>query len=251
MLKALKKQARSTVLKNYKSIFPLVLLYGIFSAIKFTILDYWSCIFFFQGAYMLLLPALIVVSIIIIPILGALFFKSGVLLENGDKISFSSLKSFLSKENIKKIILINLFPSIIDLISAVFRYYKSSFESAALYNILNIAILTVVFFANYKFFICNYCFALNEKTVKETLKVSFNTMHSKFFKFLKYDLSFILWYLLFFATIIVVGIISKQFKIDTFLTNLLLRSYLGIALYYLPYRFMVDFQYAKKLLSDE
>lgn len=254
MLKQLKSQARRMVAKNYKSIFSLMFLYEMFSVISVWIFNFGMYKIFWHEINgllsFLLIILLLLIKIVFIPIITVSFFRLGILFESNNKLSLSTIKSFLTRKNILNIVLINLIPNIFNLPYSFLKFFKQMFNDTIVYSIFAFALIAITFFIEYKFFICNYYFALNYKSAWETLNSSFKTMHNKLLKYIYYECSFIVWFIVF----IVIGcfalIVSNKLGIDIKYIQLGVPSWFGFMLYYRPYKFLVDLLYSKRMLSD-
>ena len=102
MLKQLKSQARRMVAKNYKLIFSLMFLYEMFSVISVWIFNFGMHKIFWHEINdllsFLLIVLLLLIKIIFIPIITVSFFRLGILFETNNKLSLSTIKSFLTRE---------------------------------------------------------------------------------------------------------------------------------------------------------
>ena len=198
----------------------------------------------------LLIILLLLIKIVFIPIITVSFFRLGILFESNNKLSLSTIKSFLTRKNILNIVLINLIPNIFNLSYSFLKFFKQMFNDTIVYSIFAFALIAITFFIEHKFFICNYYFALNYKSAWETLNSSFKTMHNKLLKYIYYECSFIVWFIVF----IVIGcfalIVSNKLGIDIKYIQLGVPSWFGFMLYYRPYKFLVDLLYSKRMLSD-
>ena len=177
MLKQLKSQARRMVAKNYKSIFSLMFLYEIFSVISVWIFNFGIYKIFWHEINnlfsFLLIILLLLIKIVFIPIITVSFFRLGILFETNNKLSLSTIKSFLTRKNILNIVLINLIPNIFNLSYSFLKFFKQMFNDTIVYSLFAFALIAITFLIEYKFFICNYYFALNYKSAWETLNSSF------------------------------------------------------------------------------
>lgn len=248
----IKTQSRNLVLNKYKFFIVPILLYELFSVIIISILNFgFSKIF--SGEINYLLSALLIflwllIELLVLPVLVMTYFKICIFITEDKKSTFSVIKSLLTRRNILNIVLISLIPNIFKILNSLIKFFKNYYDDTEVYYSLSFILLIIIFIIQYKFFICNYFFALHQSSVKETLKVSFNTMNGVFVKYIIYELSFILWNLL----IIIIGLaaiyISKIFNIELKYLQLAIPSGFGVMFYYRPYKFLVDLLYAKKLL---
>ena len=250
MFKNIKLQARNVVSKKYRSFFPVVLLYEFAGIINLCLWNFgFDQIFsnesnFLQTSIFVFLC--IFIQFLVLPVLVIAIFKIGVCLTQG---SSFEIKLLLSFNNVLKIVLINLAPNIFLVLNSLLKCFKRYFDESIFYFLIFFTLQTIIYIIKYKFFVCNYYFAANESSVKETLTLSFNAIKGMFFRYIVYDFSFILWDLsiiMLFFLMSILNILHPSFKYLQFL----IPSGFGIMFYYRPYRFIVDLLFSKNLLSN-
>ena len=247
MFKDIKLQSKTNVLKNYKNIFLPVLLYEIFLSLAISIFD----IGFFNGNYflksLLLFILLISIDFVVLPIIVIIYYKISICILDNKKVNINEVTPFLKFNNILKITAVSFVPNLINFSYSLVKYFKAEFNSVLFYYLLVFILLTVRYYVEYKFFICNYSLVLMNSSSKEILNFSFKTMKHKMLNYIKYDISFILWYLV----ITIIGIIGvfilKLVNIEATQFRFAISSVFGVMLFYRPYRFFSDLLYAKKL----
>lgn len=251
MFKAIKKQARQSLIKNYGQFLLPVALYELLAATAYIVLG--RVLWDWAPLDTMILSGILwlAIQLVVLPVLVAVFFRVGICVTEGRKASLSDVKSFLSRDNIFKIVAISLVPTLLNLINTVFRTYEDSFDSAIVFYLISFSILAVETFVGYKFFICNYHFAKNEGSVKETLKASFGTMKGRFFKYILYLLSFILWDLLSFAVAYIGSTVFKALGIHGLLFDFGWSSFFGFMFFYRPFTNLANLLYAKQLCEAD
>ena len=247
MFKSIKKQARQSLIKNYGQFLLPIALYELLAATAYTVLG--NVLWDLAPLDTTILSGFLwlAIQLVVLPVLVAVFFRIGVCVTEGGKASLFDIKSFLSRSNIFKIVTISLVPALLNLIGTVFRTYEDSFDNAIVFYLISFSILAAETFVGYKFFICNYHFAKNEGSVKETLKASFGTMKGRFFKYILYLLSFILWDFLSFAVAYIGSKIFKALCIYGFLYDFGFTSFFGFMFFYRPFTQLANLLYAKQL----
>lgn len=247
MFKPLKKQARQSLIKNYGQFLLPVALYELLAATAYSVLG--NVLWDLAPLDTTILSGVLwlAIQLVALPVLIAVFFRIGICVTEERKASLSEVKSFLSLSNIFKIVTISLVPTLLNLIGTVFRTYENSFDNAIVFYLISFSILAAETFVGYKFFICNYHFAKNEGSVKETLQASFGTMKGRFLKYYLYGLSFILWDLLSFAVAYIGSTIFKALCIYGFLYDFGFTSFFGFMFFYRPFTQLANLLYAKQL----
>lgn len=251
MFKAIKKQARQSLIKNYGQFLLPVALYELLAATAYIVLG--RVLWDWAPLDTMILSGVLwlAIQLVVLPVLVAVFFRVGICVTEGRKASLSDVKSFLSRDNIFKIVAISLVPTLLNLIGTVFRTYEDSFDSAIVFYLISFSILAAETFVGYKFFICNYHFAKNEGSVKETLKASFGTMKGRFLKYYLYGLSFILWDLLSFAVAYIGSTVFKALGIHGLLFDFGWSSFFGFMFFYRPFTNLANLLYAKQLYEAD
>ena len=253
MVKKIKLQARETLFANYKSFIIPSVIFIISTFAVNIIINYftreliWSDLGEFLCGSIILLFLLF--EFVIIPVSVVLIFKVAVNTENSTDAK-NGIKELLGFSNIRKIILINFIPRLMSSFFAINRSHISALKIIDVKGTLLIVISVISFFVSYKFFACNYCFALNQTSVKQTIKSSFKIMKIKNVlpKFILLELSFILWVLLVTAIYAVLKVIlsSGNFfmpgisldKVYTPFLDAFFSIGFGINLYLIPYLYL-------------
>ena len=200
MIRKIKSQAINSLLENYSAIIiPAVIL--IFSQVAsslilncFTNLLFWNdrgdlyritVLFFF-----------VLFEFLITPLATVLIYKTAII-AGGDIAEWRNKPlKLLNAANIMKIAAINFVPRLVSLAASVNSYKVSAFNVFRLDGLSLILLSAAAFFINYKFYACNYCFALTESSVRETVAASFSFMRGNILKWMLFQLSFAGWFLL-------------------------------------------------------
>ena len=200
MIRQIKSQALNTLLENYRAIIiPAVIL--IFSKFASSlILNYFTNLFDWYdrgGLYRItVLFFFILFEFLITPLATVLIYKTAII-AGGDIAEWRNKPlKLLNAANIMKIAAINFVPRLVSLAASVNSYKVSAFNVFRLDGLSLILLSAAAFFINYKFYACNYCFALTESSVKETVAASFSIMRGNLLKWVLFPLSFAGWVLL-------------------------------------------------------
>lgn len=200
MIRQIKSQALNTLLENYRAIIiPAVIL--IFSKFASSlILNYFTNLFVWDdrgGLYRItVLFFFILFEFLITPLATVLIYKTAII-AGGDIAEWRNKPlKLLNAANIMKIAAVNFIPRLVSLAASVNGYKVSAFNVFRLDGLSLILLSAAAFFINYKFYACNYCFALTESSVKETVAASFSIMRGNLLKWVLFQLSFAGWFLL-------------------------------------------------------
>ncbi len=200
MIRQIKSQALNTLLENYRAIIiPAVIL--IFSKFASSlILNYFTNLFDWNdrgGLYRItVLFFFILFEFLITPLATVLIYKTAII-AGGDIAEWRNKPlKLLNAANIMKIAAINFVPRLVSLAASVNGYKVSAVNVFRLDGLSLILLSAAAFFINYKFYACNYCFALTESSVKETVAASFSIMRGNLLKWVLFPLSFAGWVLL-------------------------------------------------------
>lgn len=200
MIRKIKSQAINSLLENYRAIIiPAVIL--IFSKFASSlILNYFTNLFVWDdrgGLYRItVLFFFILFEFLITPLATVLIYKTAII-AGGDIAEWRNKPlKLLNAANIMKIAAINFVPRLVSLAASVNSYKVSAFNVFRLDGLSLILLSAAAFFINYKFYACNYCFALTESSVRKTVAASFSIMRGNFLKWVLFQLSFVGWFLL-------------------------------------------------------
>ncbi len=200
MIRQIKSQALNTLLENYRAIIiPAVIL--IFSKFASSlILNYFTNLFVWDdrgGLYRItVLFFFILFEFLITPLATVLIYKTAII-AGGDIAEWRNKPlKLLNAANIMKIAAINFVPRLVSLAASVNSYKVSAFNVFRLDGLSLILLSAAAFFINYKFYACNYCFALTESSVRETVAASFSIMRGNLLKWVLFPLSFAGWVML-------------------------------------------------------
>lgn len=246
----LKSEAKTNVLKNYKYLFLPILLHEIFSSLAIGIFDVGFLKNYSFLVSLILITMLIIIKFVFLPITVIIYFKIGIYILDKKKFHLPEVVRFLNCNNILKIAATSFVPNIIDFSYSLFKYFKAEFNSFLLYYLLIFIFLTIGYYAEYKFFICNYSLIVMCSSPKEILNFSFKTMKHKIADYIKYDISFVSWYLI----VLIIGIIGvfilSLMNIEVTHFRFAISSGFGIMFFYRPYRFFSNLLYAKYLTEN-
>lgn len=242
MFSIIKSTAKKTLLKNYKKLFIPILLYELFSVLNVAIFSFGLSAKPSSFIVALLIVLLLFSNIFVLPFLTFLCLKIVVSVDNGVS-KDTAIKSFLTCNNFFKIALISLVPTAISLAYSFTEHFKTSFESSAVYYLLLFTLLFFRFYSQFKFLACGYHFVTSNLSVKETITNSFITMKFKFWNYVLYELSFILWTILLTVIIFVGILLFTSLKVSSEYTQLLVPSGFGFMFFYRPYKFLCDLFY--------
>ena len=248
MFSKIKSKAKAVLFKNYSQFFIPILLYELFLIASNLIFSFGlpAKLGFFATTFFILL--LFIINIFALPFLTFLCFKKVVWLIN-DMQESTTIKSFLTTNNFIKIAFVSFVPSILGLASSFINYLKPTFVNSNIYSFLNFSLFFLVFYFEFKFLATGFLFVTSNLSVSEIITNSFKTMKSRFWNYVLYTLSFILWDLLLTAIIIIGILILKSLKLSSEYSQLLVSSGFGFMLFYRPYRFLCDFFYAENFIK--
>jgi uncharacterized membrane protein len=235
MIREFKKQARMILFKNYKLfILPVLLcLFSNFAAVNLFRIAFTqpnSLFKYLCFGLWLLFP------LIFSPVSTFLLFKVSAQLANGYEGKDKSLFSDVSFRDVVKICLIWITPNLLNTVNSLFDgligYCVLPEHITISISFFSLIFVTILFYFAYKYFACDYYYALNRGTAKETIDFSFKLMKNKFLKYILITLSFIAWYIL---SAILISVFSKLFDMSDFYMSLLKTTWCGIYFYIKPY----------------
>ena len=239
-----------TVLKNYKYLFLPILLYEIFTSLIINCFDFCFSTNYPTFLLILFISLLISIEFVLLPTIVVIYFRIGICILNNKNFHKTDIISFLTRNNLLKIILVSFIPNLVDISYSLFKCYKAQMNSSIFYFIINFLLLIITYYTEYKFFICNYELALMRYTPKDILCFSFSTMKHKLLNYIKYDISFIFWDLI----IIIGGIVGVSvlnlINIEVMHFEILISSAFGIMFFYRPYRFFSNLLYSEHLIKN-
>ena len=277
MLKELRIKAKGFLKCNYKALIPVACLIMALNAVTVAIVEYagyinsWEKLSGFVKA--VLLFVYFFVRLAAVPLISAVFFKIIVILQQQKGYDIKSeIKTFLNAENIKKIFLINIIPTCVNLLA-----YSSGISFLNIFNFgfylaeFSAVLKLIAFLVSYKFLMCNYYFALNQSGVKETVSVSFKVMKlKKIFRLIYILLIFLPWAILdgviYFAINFLVTAVRRSISVVTVSNDFFSYIYpdlnypaflsvlncfwLGLGFYVLPYVYTILPLFLEQLFKD-
>lgn len=214
MIREIKKQAWEIRSINFKKFMPTLLLciaanVGIYLITNhLTLFGIWGELHL--DLQILILAAFLLIELTAIPIINVALIKVCLDCINCS-VADTSVKKYLNKQNVKRIILINIIPSIVDIFCVSAKAPVLSclnIFSLRRGGIAEILLTLLNLYLSYRIFICNYIFIQNGGTPRETLFASLKLMKRKFLKYLLLELSFFPWILLFAALIVLAAFIN-------------------------------------------
>lgn len=251
MFKKYKSYSKKILFKNYfYLIVPSFFLMASKFAVKiisnyFTGKFYWSSRSDFYRLVIFLI--FLVLEFIVTPLFIATLLKAIDCLKNNVTDCKEKIIKFISFSNLKKIIAINIPLSLMVTYSDVSNANISAFNFIEINPLLSVLLMILYIIVYYKFFACNYYFALTEATVKTTYKYSFKIMNNIFGKTVLFFISFIGWDLL----IVIIYIALKTVITGSAITDFsylnsaytpILNSFMsfgfGVNFYLIPYRYL-------------
>lgn len=271
MISEIKKQAWEIRSLNYKKFLPTLFLYIAVNAAVYFLTNELSPFGVLSDLHVdlqiLVLVVFLLLELAAIPIINTVLIKICLDCVNCS-VADTSVKKFLSKQNIKKIILINLIQSIFNIF-----YVTATLPQWAYLNFLGLRIdsITRFFMAflnlyiSYRFLICRYIFIQYGGSARDTLSGSFKLMRWKFFKYLLLSLSFIPWILLFMLPMLLTKLASTLFEriinfglpySSTVSLSIPTKAVIaGIAivmiLFLVPYMYLAEVLFIRNSLSEE
>ena len=251
MFKKYKSYSKKILFKNY---FYLIVPSFFLMASKFAvkiILNYFTGKFYWSSRsdfYRLVIFLIfLVLEFIVTPLFIATLLKAIDCLKNNVTDCKEKIIKFISFSNLKKIIAINIPLSLMVTYSDVSNANISAFNFIEINPLLSVLLMILYIIVYYKFFACNYYFALTEATVKTTYKYSFKIMNNIFGKTVLFFISFIGWDLL----IVIIYIALKTVITGSAITDLsylnsaytpIINSFMlfgfGVNFYLIPYRYL-------------
>lgn len=262
MFKIIKSEARNILLPNYKYFLLPTVLFMLSNAVAFLILNVLTNNYIwgnFNPALKLLITLLFLFAEFVFgPLsLAVLFRVSAFFCNNSSEDIKSYIKDFLNATSIKRIVLINLLPGGLTVLYNINDAENSGFNIFRLEGIALLILMLFSHFINYKFFLCNYHFALNGLSAKETIAASFKNMKKKYLKYILLNISFIHWEIL---TIIIYALLKYIICFDNSHSLILAIStstpyldifypfWFGLGLYVIPYMYVTFSLFAKNIL---
>ena len=277
MLKELRIKARGFLKQNYKAlVLPAFLLMAL-NALTVAIVEYsgyenvWSRLN--TATKIILLLVYFFIKLAAVPLISVVFFKIIVLLQQQKENNIKEeIKSFLTAQNIKKILLLNFIPACAGLLAYssgihflnVFSFRLYAAEFSAVYKFIYLLV-------EYKFLFCNYYFSLNQSGVKETISISFKVMKwKKIFRLIYISLVFLPWAILDGIIYLALNILAST-VIDGYMTETVYTGFgsytvpvlsfrrpldvlncfwLGLGFYVLPYAYVISTLFLEQLFKD-
>ena len=173
--------AKRAVSQNYLKMLLYTLAFIVSNGINYYI---WAILFYNpyiienDFVIILLLAIILLLQFFISPISIYALFKVCFVIKSGKKISnkelFGSLKE---KGSIRKIVLINFIPSLLNLFCMIFKYSNMLFFSRNTIALFITVICQVVIY--YKLFISNYYFIYSNCTAKDAIVTSCRIMKNR------------------------------------------------------------------------
>lgn len=249
MIREIKKQARLILSKNYK-LFLLPTILCLFSGVA----TYCSFYLFYNSDSVfkinsplkyVCLGVYLIFLLCVTPVFDFLIVKTAVSQvseqTDSDKFADTSIKV----KDVLKIILISLIPALLKAVRALLGGLAMTSINFAL---IRLFVDGYGIYLSYKFFACDYFFALKRTTVKDAFRFSFKTMNKKFLKYSLMIWSFALWYL---AILILTLLFSTISNLSDFYRNLLTTVGYGIRLYLIPYEYITYILFVKKIHTEQ
>lgn len=250
MFGKIKSQAKITFMRNYKYLFGLIFLYEILSSLVIRIFDFRFSTDYSPFIAVIIIALLVVVKFVLLPVTVVIFFRTGICILERKTVSVNDTVRFLTGNKLLRIITVNLVPTLVNLSYSLLKCFKASFNSSMLYYVIAFALLITEYYTEYKFFICNYNLARLSSGAKEIITFSLGTMKHKLSDYIKYELSFILWYLM----ILIVEIIGLYFlnlmNSDVTQLRFVTTSAFGVMFFFLPYKLFSNLLYAESLTNN-
>lgn len=250
MFEKIKSQAKITVMRNYKYFFWLIFLYEILSSLIIRIFGFRFSTDYSPFIAVIIIALLVVVKFVLLPVIVVIFFRTGICILERKTISVNDTVRFLTGNKVLRIMAVNFVPTLVNLSCSLLRCFKAAFNSSMLYYVIASALLITEYYTEYKFFICNYNLARLSSGTKEIITFSLGTMKHKLSDYIKYELSFILWYLI----ILIVEFIGLYFlnliNIDAMQLRFITSSAFGVMFFFLPYKLFSNLLYAEYLTNN-
>lgn len=254
--------AKRAVSQNYLKMLLYTLAFIVSNGINYYI---WAILFYNpyiienDFVIILLLAIILLLQFFISPISIYALFKVCFVIKSGKKISnkelFGSLKE---KGSIRKIVLINFIPSLLNLFCMIFKYSNMLFFSRNTTALFITVICQVVIY--YKLFISNYYFIYNNCTAKDAIVTSCRIMKNRKKTFFIFLLSFFGWVMLSLLIKLILYILTCKdffsvYRMITFkaydpFIDLLGCCFYGVGLYLFPYFITSKFFLCDEILED-
>ena len=252
MFKEIKEEARKMLFQNHKFLIIPSLLFMVSNFANQIILNYFTSLFWWSDlsdlSRLAALLFFVFFEFVMVPFSLALLYKSIILVTVSSTNFRKDLRNFINASSIKRIILINLIPRFTASFLDVNRSKISAFNIFKIDGWPLILLSIIAFFISYKFYACNYYFALTEATVKQTISESFKIMRKNLLKWILLSLSFIAW--IFLEVVIVISlklIFGGGLNAYTpFIDSLGLSFGYGVDLYLIPYLYLTIYGFLKK-----
>lgn len=270
MLKECHKQGVSILKQSYKYLFFPTFFIMLFNAYIYFIINIVGNIRVWEGLNSALKTTLIFILIVVefvgLPLASVVFFKLIFLCKESNINVLSGIKSFLCPKNIQRIIAINFIPMLIGFVVDISGSASLSVFNMFIWDSSYIpSILKVInIYINYKFFLCNYHFALAGSSTKETIYISFKTMNLKALKCLFLSLLVLPWMLLnilinflvrYTVAFVKAEIKSEYFNIENIgydmpIVDLLNVFWFGFGFFVIPYAYAISFSFLENFIKE-
>lgn len=257
MFKGLKKEARSTLIRNYKCFIIPALFYIFTKMAGYLILQIPMAIYMWhqlsEGVRFLFFALFLILEFICVPLSVVMLFRASINAFNKDSAEKkNSLKELLNVHNLIKIFVINFLPRLVFLIGDISSYGNTQFNIHLRPGkpfLLVISIISI--YTSYKALFSNYHTALKTSSIKDTLIFSFKTMNKKGWKILLLSLSFIPWFLLEAVVFVLIKslIVGDLHSINNSYTPFIdVFKYcgFGIDLFFLPYSYLCNTRFIQE-----
>lgn len=262
MFKEYKLRARKALAENYKLLIipcTLFMLSNFMIRIiinRVTTMTEWSD--FDDSARLWVVLFLLLCEFVFIPVSLAYIYKTIVVMDKSKGEKKHKVKKTFSLSSVLKIIAINFIPSFLSFFSDINSDKHSELRIFEMNTLFSAVLLIVSIYTGYKFYAVNFCFALNETSVKQTVVDSFKIMKNNFGKWVKFLLSFSPWILLVVAVNILIRLIicamnysplTDFYKLYVPIIDAFSSFGYGIYLYYLPYLYLSAFYFLNDRLQ--
>lgn len=263
MFRTVKKQAKTLLKSNYKSLFLPTLIFMTLNAFVYLITDWIGSFYIWpdlNGIFKAFFVVLYLsIQLVFIPLVTVMIYKICDIIVKGGAVGVA-LKEFFTKDLIKRAILLNLIPRVLALIEVDFRISTMSvftlFGLGSMLKFISPVLILIIYYFYYKFLICNCYLVVNNSSVRNAMSFSFKKSKVIFIKYIGFELSFSLWYLLSILIYIILQVIhcrdmlylgfeavitSKVYYIEVFNS-----FWYGLGFYVLPYMFLATFLFIQK-----
>ncbi len=254
MVREIKRQARSILLKNYK-LFLLPTVLCIFANFVAGLLDFpfdnetalktnFVVENILHGMFLAFSTCLFSLSVFFI-------FKVAVpLVDEETYHERSGGPHYLLKDMIT-IIIIHLIPNMLNvmrsLLDGFIEHHEVTESVSFVISFISFVFGAILLYLDYKFFACHYYYVLKRDTIKHTIALSFATMKKTVWKYFLLTFSFAPWYI---AVIVLAQLFSNIFDISDFGKNILFSSGCGLYLYLLPYEYTAYSLFIKRVSGN-